>query len=298
MKHNKTLLVIFSTAMILAIGVAALAFTSPVSAMSTASVEAMGPFNDDGNYGMMGEDHTYLAQALGISVDELNTARAAAWTAYLDQAVEDGVITNLQAQALKAADGISRRLGGRMMFGQWLKDNTTITFDELLAAELGISTTELDAARAEAQELRIADLLESGEITQEQADARLAMQALKDVIDRDALNAQALGMTATELQAARDAGQSMSEIITARGMTTAEYQAALQEAHIAAVNQAVTDGVITRAQADAVLNSGLWMRGGMGEGMRGMRGMRGGMGEGMRGRLFQSQENGGNSNGN
>jgi hypothetical protein len=95
-------------------------------------------------------------------------------------------------------------------------------------------------------------------------------------------------MTVEELQAARDAGTSMTDILTEQGLTAAEYRTALQAAYEAAIQQAVDDGVITQEQADLVLSSGMRVLPGMdafgrdggleGPGGRGGRGGHGGPG--------------------
>ena len=57
-----------------------------------------------------------LADALGITVDELNAARDAARDAALDQAVAEGLLTQEQADAIRNGEG--RGLGIRMPRGQ------------------------------------------------------------------------------------------------------------------------------------------------------------------------------------
>ena len=151
-----------------------------------------------------------------------------------------------------------------------------------LAAALGISVEELQAAQAKAQAARIAQAVEDGYLTQDQANLMLAMQALRGVVDHEALMAQALGITVEELQAAHDDG-TLRDLLD--NITPADLQAKVQAAYTAAVQQAVTDNVITQEQADLVLAQAA---DGMGFGFGGMRGGhgRGGMhsfGGGMRG---------------
>ena len=62
--------------------------------------------------------------------------------------------------------------------------------------------------------------------------------------------AQALGLSVEEIQAARDEGKPMAVLIWEQGLDRSEMRAAMQEAYKAAVQQAVTDGVITQEQAD------------------------------------------------
>ena len=66
----------------------------------------------------------------------------------------------------------------------------------------------------------------NGDLTQDEADLMLAQQALKGYIDPEALQAKALGITVEELQAARDAGKSMSTLIDELGLTPAAVRTA------------------------------------------------------------------------
>lgn len=143
--------------------------------------------------------------------------------------------------------------------------------DENLAEALGITVDELAAARQRAFETSVAEAVAAGDITQEQADELLAMHALKAYIDREALLAEALGMTVDELEAALDSGQSLSDLMTEKGIDAATLQTNMQAAYEAAIGRAVTDGVITQAQADELLSAqtGFGLFGGDGHGGRG-----------------------------
>ncbi len=150
--------------------------------------------------------------------------------------------------------------------------------DEYLAAALGISVEELQAAQDSAYAAYLADAVAAGDITQAQADGMLAMRRLSAYIDHQSLVAEALGMSVDELQAALADGQSLADLMTAKGLTAETLQANLQTAYEAAIARAVADGVITQAQADELLSSGLHFgffghgefgRGGHGHGGRG-----------------------------
>ena len=105
--------------------------------------------------------------------------------------------------------------------------------------------------------------------------------------------AKALGMTTDELSAELWGGKTLSDIAAAKGVDIATVKAAVEAAENAetktAINQAVTDGKITQAKADWLiegLDKGYWGAGvqgdfgfGMGPGMGGPGGhggMRGG----------------------
>jgi hypothetical protein len=158
---------------------------------------------------------TNLAEALGITAAELQTAQQAANEAAIDQALAQGLITQAQADALKARDGSFGR-GFHRFFGM---DDATIDMNALLADALGISTDELAAARVEAQELALAAAVEAGSITQEQADQMKAEQSLKTYLDEQG------------------------------------FQTQVQTLYETLVKQAVQAGVITQEQADSILSN-------------------------------------------
>ena len=283
--NKKLFVAVVSGLLVMAIGAVALvSYTSASAASQTARTAA----TDNGQLaqrggpdevrGKGGADDAYLAQALGITVEELQAAQAAAWQKAVDQALEKGLITQAQADLLEADNNGRFSRGG---LGKFLWDNNAIDMDALLAEELGISVDELQAARQEAAELGIQARIDSGELTEEQAELMQIHQALRDYIDREALSAVALGMTVEELQTARQEGENMAALLEAQGMTQEEFQAAYQAALEAAIQQAVTDGVITQAQADLVLaNMTSFGPGGMpgfgGDRPQGGRGGRGG----------------------
>lgn len=147
-----------------------------------------------------------LAAALGITVDDLQAAYETARAAALQQAVEEGLLTQEQADELLSHEhfGHSGRHGS--VFGG-------IDMDALLADAMGISVEELEAAQAEAYTAVINAAVNAGEITQEEADVLLARHAISGYVE-----------------------------------------AAMLAAYQDAVQQALADGVITQEQADLLLS--------------------------------------------
>lgn len=198
-----------------------------------------------GNFGLGagGVSDDNLAAALGISVDELQTAYQAAFDKALEQAVAADLITQAQADAMKARGtaNFGMHLGGWMAQGD-------VDFQALLADELGISVDELTAAEVKAQETGLADAVAAGTITQEQADLILGHRALRN--------------SETYLNS----------------MTTA-YQAAIQAVLAdGTITQAQADALLNNLETNGFMG-GRGGMGGFGGGMRGG-GMRGGMGGG------------------
>jgi hypothetical protein len=74
------------------------------------------------------------------------------------------------------------------------------------------------------------------------------------IIDRDQLMADVLGISLEELQAARESGTRLDELITKLGLDEESVHEELHTAFTEAVQQAVSDGKLTQAEADAILN--------------------------------------------
>lgn len=98
---------------------------------------------DFGFGGMRGEYQNHLAEALGITVEELEAAQLKARDAMIDQAVTDGTITQEQADLIQARRAFKEYYADQT-------DQTSQTIEEALAAAV-----------------------EAGAITQEQADLLL-----------------------------------------------------------------------------------------------------------------------------
>ncbi len=88
--------------------------------------------------------------------------------------------------------------------------------------------------------------------------------------------AEALGISLEEFEAALAEGKTPFTLAQELGVDFAVVQAAMQAAHTTALQQSVTDGLITQEQADWMLSHQAGMGGGMGHGSMG----HGGMGNG------------------
>jgi len=231
-----------------------------------------------GDRGDKGAEHgQYLADALGISVDELDAAQVAVAEKAFAQAVEDGSITQEEADRMAERSGDFGRpmpmIGGH---GRGGSDKSGIDHEALLADELGISVDELQAAQEEARQAGIDQAIADGDLTAEEADLMQAGHALREYIDREAVMEQVLGMTMDELKAAREEGVGIRELLETQGLDREAIQEAMQSAHDAAIAEAVADGVITQEQADALeAGDGFGRDGGIfpGRGGRGGHGM-------------------------
>lgn len=231
-------------------------------------------------------DHdALLADALGITVETLETARENAKDAALQQAVAEGLITQEQADRMQGREGNGSRgkrgFGPRGKFGS---QDAQIDHQALLADALGISVAQLEAAQQTARDAAIQQALDEGLITQEQVDMKAAHEALKAYIDQETMMAEALGISVADLQTARKEDRSLRTLINELGFDRETLQANMKAAYETAIQQAITDGVITQAQADQILE-------GKGQGFRSKRGNRDGSGmQGRPGRRGQGGE--------
>ncbi len=200
---------------IAAAGVGLVLMTATVAALPAAAAETAAVQVQRGGIGQSAE---YLAQALGVTADELEAAKQTAYQAALDQALAQGLITQEQAGTIQAHAEAAGRLSSRYL-RSFTSGDPAIDLDALLAEALGVTTDQLAAARVEAQNLALAAAVESGRITQEQADQARAQQALKSYMQEQGLQTQ------------------------------------IQTLYENLVKQAVQAGVITQEQADTLLSS-------------------------------------------
>lgn len=209
-KKNKFPLIAVSL-LVLTLSLGAMAFApSPVADPG----EGFGPGDGNGRGGAGDSEH--LADALGITVEELQA-----------------VVEEVRANSDGAAD-----------------------FNEALAAALGISVDAFESARDIARDAALAQALSDGQITQEEYELIQARQAVQDYTDHDTMLADALGITVAELQAAQEAGQRIPDLLDELGIDQETFQADIQSAQDAAFGQAVADGVITQEQADQIQEGG------------------------------------------
>jgi hypothetical protein len=155
---------------------------------------------------------------------------------------------------------------------------SNIDREALLADALGITVEELRAAHEQANLAAVQQALDEDQITQAQADLMSARIKLDNYLDQEALTAEALGITVAELQTARDEGKSLPVLINEVELDPATVRTAMNTAYQNAVQQAVTDDVITQEQADVIsslpgLGFGRGGFGGFGGGFHGPRGL-------------------------
>lgn len=124
-----------------------------------------------GPKGNSGAQDQNLATALGIDLTKLQAAYQTATDEALKQAVSEGLITQAQADQIKARGGRFEGLGRGI-------DASTIDFNALLAKALGITTDQLQAAKQKAYYAELDSAVTAGNLTQEQADLMKARYAL------------------------------------------------------------------------------------------------------------------------
>lgn len=127
-------------------------------------------------------------------------------------------------------------------------------FIEALAEALGIPVEDLKAARQEALKAALDQAVAEGLISEERAEIMRARATVVATLEKDEVLAQALGITAEELQAAREEGQTIRDLAAELGLDPATVRENLKAAHEAALQQAVADGIITQEQAELLQN--------------------------------------------
>jgi hypothetical protein len=162
-----------------------------------------------------GAQDTDLAAALGVTLEQLQTAYQGANKEALTEAVSKGLITQAQADQM-SANGLPNR--PLREFGN--QSANGVDYDALLAKALGITTDQLTAARLTVETTRLDAAVASGQLTQAQADEMKGRAVLAGDV---------------------------------------KFKASMQAAFEASVNQAVSDGVITQAQADLIIKNSTGM---------------------------------------
>jgi hypothetical protein len=132
-----------------------------------------------------------------------------------------------------------------------------LDYDTFLAEALSISVEQLQSAREQANAAMLEEALAKGYITEEQVELMEARRALNEYIDQEALIAEALGISAEELQAARDEHKPLSVLIWELDIDPAEVRENMQTAHENAIQGAIEAGVVTQEQVDQ-LQAGKW----------------------------------------
>lgn len=151
-----------------------------------------------------------LAEALGITVEELEMAQQSAKEAALADAVAAGALTQEDADAILEGG----RFRGRIPFHTTNEEGLTY-----LADALDITVDELQAAMTEVMVARLDEAVAEGRITREEADMLLARHEVHSRIDRESIEA---AMTAA-LEAAVD------EALEAGAITQAQADEILSE---------------------------------------------------------------------
>ncbi len=158
--------------------------TAPSTATATPAAPATG--KSMGRQAMGADREALLADALGISTEELQAAYLKAANSALDQAVAQDLLTQTQADNLRqrlesaGTQGFGFRLGSRGMMGMFGSD--TFDSETLLADALGITAEELQTAENDAEAAALAEAVTAGQLTQEQADLVTARRAFQEYV--------------------------------------------------------------------------------------------------------------------
>jgi lambda repressor-like predicted transcriptional regulator len=247
MFKNKKYSLIAIGVLVLALAFGLVAFTSINTASAAASDDGFNHRGRPGGFRPAGADSGQaLADELGISLEELQAAHESVRAVMLETAVAEGKLTQEQADKIAERGFPVRHRHFGLIHGE---------AESLLAEALGISVEELQAARERVQAAAIEQALADGKITEEQAALMEARQALRNYIQKDELIAEALGITVSELDAAREDGQRLPDLMDELGVESEAFEANMRTLREEALEQAVDDGVITQDQAEELLEN-------------------------------------------
>lgn len=144
--------------------------TTPTDPAPTGSEDRPGRL-PSGRHG--GYNQEQLAAALNVDVETLQAAVDAANQAALEQAVDQGLITQEQADA-----SLANRLAGRGLGKFRGLSASGIDYDVLLAEALGISVDDLTTAKHEAFKVAIDNAVLDNKLSQEEANLLKGQNAL------------------------------------------------------------------------------------------------------------------------
>ncbi len=146
-----------------------------------------------------------LADALGITLDELEAAQQEVFDATLAQAVADGKLTQAQADQIKERSGMARFAFGMIGRSGHFGDDS-VDRNALLADALGITVDELEAAQETAREAALAQAVEDGKLSQEQVEQMTAMHKLMNYFQEQGVPEKMQAVIEDAVQAAMDDG--------------------------------------------------------------------------------------------
>lgn len=159
---------------------------TPAQAETTPDPDDIPRLRGFGHWGGLGRNGdsnwlTYLAEALGITVDELEDAQERAYGAWLGDAVEQGQLTQEQADELLAACALKAYVAKDVILAEALgmtveELETALASQSLsgLMAERGIDAATLQANAQAAYGAAVQRAVADGVITQAQADEILS----------------------------------------------------------------------------------------------------------------------------
>ena len=166
-------------------------------------------------------------------------------------------ISQLQTDDIKPQKPDMPLFGRFPGFDQHGRFGGDIDYDALLADALGITVEELQSGREKADLAALEEAVAKGYITEEQASLMKARAALEKYIDRNELTAKALGITVEDLESALQNAKTFKDLLDESGLDAETFHTNLQAAYKEAIQQAVTDSVITQDQADLLLEQEL-----------------------------------------
>ena len=206
-----------------------------IGALAVTQIAAAGGINEAG------------LESLNITEEQYDAAKDSAKEAYNAEMVALGWAT-----AEEAAEANEDDKWVRIGRGQYYKG--ILDKDDFMADALGVTDAQWEAAEEASFDAKLAERVESGRYTEEEAADKEALHDFKQSIDKDAVLAEAMGISLSDLAAARSANTSYDDLLDSLSITDDEVDANKDAIMQGLVEDAVEDGTLTPEQAEDALS--------------------------------------------
>ena len=216
------------------------------------SGEAPGRHFGFGAYFLAGGHAEGFAEALGVTVEEIEAAKQEVALALLDEAVAAGTISAERAEAVREAIESGETPGKRFGSGHsFRKGGNRVTSGEereRFAEALGVTAEDLDAAMTQVALHQIEEAVAAGTISEKRA------AAAREVIESGEARGKRFGFGHSFRKGGNrvTSGEERERFAEALGVTVEDLDAARTQVALDRIDEAVAAGTISAERAEAV----------------------------------------------